>query len=133
MIVQVQYGALLFQLAPNTVVSQHEDPCLVTLTTECAVLPGIEKPQTLKWTFKREPRMTVGELRKKLEDIESRTKFLVPWKIDSGPTYFAVSDVSLPKGIASRVDGTTGFRFGRDGSPPWLRSGCRRPIFAPDG
>jgi hypothetical protein len=67
----------------------------------------------------KEPRMTVGELRKKLEGIDPETKVVVQWEIDVESTYFDVANVSLRKGTLSRFEGIAGFKFGGDGSP-WL-------------
>jgi hypothetical protein len=64
--------------------------------------------------------MTVGELRRKLEDIDPQHKVVVQWEIDREFTYFDVSDVSLRKGTPSRFEGIAGFTFGGDGSPAWL-------------
>jgi hypothetical protein len=70
--------------------------------------------------LQKEPWMTVGELRKKLERIDRQIKVVVQWEIDSESTYFDVSDVSLRKGTPSRVEGIAGFTFGGDRSPAWL-------------
>jgi hypothetical protein len=67
----------------------------------------------------KEPRMTVGELRKKLEGIDPETKVVVQWEIDRETTYFDVANVSLRKGTLSRFEGIAEFKFGGDGSP-WL-------------
>jgi hypothetical protein len=64
--------------------------------------------------------MTVGEWCKKLEDIDPQTKVVVRWEVDSEPTYFAVSGLSLREATPSRVDGVAEFTFGRDGSTAWL-------------
>jgi hypothetical protein len=67
----------------------------------------------------KEPTMTVGDLRKKLEGIDLETKVVVQWEIDIESTYFDVANVSLRKGTLSRFEGIAGFKFGGDGSP-WL-------------
>jgi hypothetical protein len=64
--------------------------------------------------------MTFGELCKKFEEVDPQTKVVVRREVDSEPTYFAVSDVSLREATPSRVDGIAEFTFGRDGSPAWL-------------
>jgi hypothetical protein len=69
--------------------------------------------------LQKEPPMTVGKLRKKLEGIDPETKVVVQWEIDSESTYFDVANVSFRKGTLSRFEGIAGFTFGGDGSP-WL-------------
>jgi hypothetical protein len=85
-----------------------------------SVCGAIKTVLTPRSTFKREPRMTVGELCKKLEGIDPRTEVVVQWEIDNAHTYFDVAAVSLRKGTPSRIEGIAGFAFGGDGSPAWL-------------
>jgi hypothetical protein len=65
--------------------------------------------------LQKEPRMTVGELREKLDGIDPPTKVVVQGQIDREPTYFNVWGVSMRKGTPSRIDGIAGFAFGGEG------------------
>jgi hypothetical protein len=77
-------------------------------------------PISLREQPSKEPRMTVGELRKKLEGIDPQTNVVVHWEIDSEHTYFNVSDMLLRKGSPSIFEGIVGFTFAGKGAPAWL-------------
>ena len=66
--------------------------------------------------------MTVGELRKRLEGIDSKTNIAIYRETHEGAEFFDVADVSLSTGTPLRNEHThkAGFRFESTGPATWL-------------
>ena len=65
--------------------------------------------------------MTVGELRKKLEDIDPKMPVIVVRETEGDSQWYEVSDVSPQRGVPSRDEGRVGFTYGPGpGTETWL-------------
>jgi hypothetical protein len=65
--------------------------------------------------LQKEPRMTVGELRKKLEGIDPKSKWSSTGRLTTRPPTLTCRALSLRKVLPQGL--IAGFTFGGDGSP----------------